>query len=113
MKKFEKTFYASWTDLDPNWHVANHAYIKYAADTRVSFFSLIKLNKDVFEKLRIGPVLFYEHIHYYKEILMEVEFRIDVEINGYSEDGRFFSFCLLYTSPSPRDFQVSRMPSSA
>ena len=91
MKKFEKTFYASWTDLDPNWHVANHAYIKYAADTRVSFFSLIKLNKDVFEKLRIGPVLFYEHIHYYKEILMEVEFRIDIEINGYSEDGRFFS----------------------
>ena len=53
MKKFEKTFYASWTDLDPNWHVANHAYIKYAADTRVSFFSLIKLNKDVFEKLKI------------------------------------------------------------
>jgi len=91
LKKFEKTFYASWTDLDPNWHVANHAYIKYAADTRVSFFSLIKLNKDVFEKLRIGPVLFYEHIHYYKEILMEVEFRIDIEINGYSEDGRFFS----------------------
>ena len=54
MKKFEKTFYASWTDLDPNWHVANHAYIKYAADTRVSFFSLIKLNKDVFEKLWIS-----------------------------------------------------------
>ena len=25
----------------------------------------------------------------------------------------FFSFCLLYTSPSPRDRQKSRMPSSA
>ena len=24
-----------------------------------------------------------------------------------------FNACLLYTSPSPRDFQVSRMPSSA
>ena len=46
MKKFEKTFFASWTDLDPNWHVANHAYIKYAADTRVSFFSAISLDKD-------------------------------------------------------------------
>jgi len=91
LKKFEKTFFASWTDLDPNWHVANHAYIKYAADTRVSFFSFIKLNKDVFENFKIGPVLFYEHIHYYKEILMEVEFRINIEINGYSEDGRFFS----------------------
>ena len=91
MKKFDKTFFASWTDLDPNWHFANHAYIKYAADTRVSFFSAINLDKDVFENLNIGPVLFYEHMHYYKEILMGVQFKINVEIDGYSEDGRFFS----------------------
>jgi len=82
LKKFDKTFFASWTDLDPNWHVANHAYIKYAADTRVSFFSAINLDKDVFENLNIGPVLFYEHMHYYKEILMGVQFKINVEIDG-------------------------------
>ena len=35
--------------------------------------------------------LFYEHMHYYKEIMMDVEFLIDVEIDGYSDDGRFFS----------------------
>ena len=29
------------------------------------------------------------------------------------EFAKFFSFCLLYTSPSPRDRQKSRMPSSA
>jgi acyl-CoA thioesterase FadM len=45
LKKFDKIFVASWTDLDPNWHVANHAYIKYAADTRVAFFSVIKFDK--------------------------------------------------------------------
>ena len=71
MKKFEKKFVASWTDLDPNWHVANHAYIKYAADTRVAFFSVIKLDKEEFENLNLGPVLFYEHMYYYKEILMK------------------------------------------
>ena len=27
--------------------------------------------------------------------------------------GAIFSFCLLYTSPSPRDWTISRMPSSA
>ena len=91
MKKFEKTFFASWTDLDPNRHVANHAYIKYATDGRVSFFSVINLVKEGFENFNIGPVLFYEHMHYFKEILMGVEFKINVEINGYSEDGRFFS----------------------
>ena len=28
-------------------------------------------------------------------------------------DGKLFNRCLLYTSPSPRDRSVSRMPSSA
>ena len=28
-------------------------------------------------------------------------------------NGRMFQICLLYTSPSPRDRSVSRMPSSA
>ena len=91
MEKFERKYFASWTDLDPNWHVANHAYIKYAADTRVSFFSELKLDRDKFNNLNIGPVLFYEHMHYYKEIMMGVEFSINVEIDGYSVDGRFFS----------------------
>ena len=30
-----------------------------------------------------------------------------------SEMGEMFKTCLLYTSPSPRDLAVSRMPSSA
>ena len=29
------------------------------------------------------------------------------------EIGDFYRFCLLYTSPSPRDLSTSRMPSSA
>ena len=33
-------------------------------------------------------------------------------ING-SDEGRFLDTCLLYTSPSPRDATLSRMPSSA
>eukprot|EP00831_Metopus_contortus_P045668 TRINITY_DN36624_c0_g1_i3.p2 TRINITY_DN36624_c0_g1~~TRINITY_DN36624_c0_g1_i3.p2 ORF type:complete len:145 (+),score=21.17 TRINITY_DN36624_c0_g1_i3:103-537(+) len=33
--------------------------------------------------------------------------------NGYGTANIEFSFCLLYTSPSPRDLSTSRMPSSA
>ena len=32
---------------------------------------------------------------------------------GWSEDGYHLETCLLYTSPSPRDATLSRMPSSA
>ena len=35
-------------------------------------------------------------------------------LKAYDDAGlKLFSFCLLYTSPSPRDRQKSRMPSSA
>ena len=39
----------------------------------------------------------------------------DVYVGGFSEDTEHghCTFCLLYTSPSPRDRQKSRMPSSA
>ena len=41
----------------------------------------------------------------------------DHRIKGYTliaaELFSLYSFCLLYTSPSPRDFEASRMPSSA
>ena len=34
-------------------------------------------------------------------------------IDGPNADGEMFESCLLYTSPSPRDATLSRMPSSA
>ena len=33
--------------------------------------------------------------------------------NGWAEQSDYEWFCLLYTSPSPRDLSTSRMPSSA
>ena len=38
----------------------------------------------------------------------QVELRLDLDVVGVAKGG-----CLLYTSPSPRDRQKSRMPSSA
>ena len=37
---------------------------------------------------------------------------VDVQTNSH-DTGLLFNFCLLYTSPSPRDLSTSRMPSSA
>ena len=46
-------------------------------------------------------------LRYYAEIGLILPDEINLE-NGY----RYYS-CLLYTSPSPRDYAASRMPSSA
>ena len=39
--------------------------------------------------------------------------KLDDRFVAYPEDARLYNDCLLYTSPSPRDRQKSRMPSSA
>ena len=39
--------------------------------------------------------------------------RKDGDNTYFLHDGKHLNTCLLYTSPSPRDFEASRMPSSA
>ena len=46
----------------------------------------------------------------FKKVQIKVGTVLEVKKN---EKARKPSFCLLYTSPSPRDRQKSRMPSSA
>ena len=45
------------------------------------------------------------------ELVMALEEEFGLEIAD--EDAEKISTCLLYTSPSPRDGRISRMPSSA
>ena len=57
----------------------------------------------------------YFHPSTGKVVLFESWLRHEVECNQ-SQENRFsisFNYCLLYTSPSPRDQRGSRMPSSA
>ena len=86
---FKNKYKVLWADLDANWHLANFSYLKYSTDARMSFFDSIGLTKENLLKKALGPVVFYEHIYYYKEILLEDEFYVSVEIDGYSEDKRF------------------------
>ena len=46
-------------------------------------------------------------------LLEKINLSIDVDSRLYKEDIEASIACLLYTSPSPRDGLLSRMPSSA
>ena len=50
---------------------------------------------------------------YIPETLMNAVIELEEAYNHYKDDPEFNRDCLLYTSPSPRDRQKSRMPSSA
>ena len=40
----------------------------------------------------IGPVVFYEHMFYFKESFIGAPITVTIEVSGLSEDGMFFMF---------------------
>eukprot|EP00831_Metopus_contortus_P055726 TRINITY_DN4725_c0_g1_i7.p1 TRINITY_DN4725_c0_g1~~TRINITY_DN4725_c0_g1_i7.p1 ORF type:complete len:311 (-),score=51.54 TRINITY_DN4725_c0_g1_i7:24-956(-) len=68
---------------------------------KIGFYEM----KDV---LNLAKVL--KNLNIYNQ---EIEEEIDQEIDQEMIIGRQLYYCLLYTSPSPRDLSTSRMPSSA
>jgi acyl-CoA thioester hydrolase len=43
-------------------------------------------------KLNIGPVIFHEHIHYFREVLPGQSVYVTLALKGLSKDGMFFEF---------------------
>ncbi|WP_224484167.1 acyl-CoA thioesterase [Robertkochia aurantiaca] len=87
-----KEFEIRWNDLDANRHLANKAYIEFAAHTRMSFLIEHGFDHKLLAKFNLGPVVFYEHIYYFKEVFSGKPVRVSLEIKGLSEDGMFFEF---------------------
>ncbi len=87
-----KEFDVRWNDLDANRHLANSSYISYAAHTRMSYLIERGFNQKVLHQFNIGPVVFYEHMYYFKEVFGEKPIRVSLELVGLSADNMFFEF---------------------
>ena len=87
-----KTFEVRWSDLDANRHLANSAYINFMSHTRMAYMYEHGLTQEVFAQYHVGPVVFYEHMYYFKEVLPGQTVRVSLEIKGLSKDGMFFEF---------------------
>ena len=87
-----KEFEIRWNDIDANRHMANSAYISFAAHTRMSFLVENGFDHKVLANHNIGPVVFYEHMYYFKEVFPGKPVSVSLELTGLSEDGMFFEF---------------------
>jgi len=87
-----KEFEVRWNDIDANRHLANSAYINFMAHTRMSFLWELGFGQKILEEHQIGPVVFYEHMYYFKEVFPGRPIRVSLEVAGMSEDGKFFEF---------------------
>jgi acyl-CoA thioester hydrolase len=87
-----KDFEIRWSDVDANRHLANSAYLNFMSHTRMSFLMEIGFNHKTLAAHEIGPVVFYEHVYYFKEAFPGKPIKVSMEVMGMSEDGKFFEF---------------------
>ncbi|SIP98063.1 acyl-CoA thioesterase [Maribacter ulvicola] len=87
-----KEFEIRWSDIDANRHLANAAYINFMSHTRMAFLIERGFDHKTMEIHNIGPVVFYEHVYYFKEAFLGKPVKVSLEIMGLSEDGKFFEF---------------------
>lgn len=84
-----KEFEIRWRDLDANKHLGNSSYVDFMSHTRMSFFLHNGLDLKEMERHELGPIVFSEHIYYFKEVLLGSPIKVSLEMEGMSEDARF------------------------
>ncbi|UII81815.1 thioesterase family protein [Flagellimonas sp. CMM7] len=89
---FFKEFEIRWSDLDANRHLANSAYINFMSHTRMAYLGKLGFNQKSMAQHNIGPVVFYEHMYYFKEVFPGKPVKVSLGFKGMSEDGMFFEF---------------------
>jgi acyl-CoA thioester hydrolase len=106
---FLKEFEIRWSDIDANRHLANSAYINYTGHTRMSYLEQLGFNQKTMAKYQIGPVVFYEHIYYFKEVFIGKPIQVSSELKGMSKDGMFFEFHHDFYDADGKNFAHSEM----
>ncbi|WP_411765988.1 acyl-CoA thioesterase [Winogradskyella sp. A3E31] len=89
---YKKQFEIRWNDIDANGHLANSAYTNFMSHARMSFFSEFGFSLPEIKSHKLGPVVFYEHMYYFKESFISEPITVTIELSGLSEDGMFFGF---------------------
>lgn len=79
-----------WSDLDPNQHLANSAYMNFMSATRMVYMVKQGVSYADLKKYKLGPVVLREEIHYFKEVFPGEPVYVSQEISGLSEDGTFY-----------------------
>ncbi|QDO93370.1 acyl-CoA thioesterase [Formosa sediminum] len=89
---YTKKFEIRWSDIDANRHLANSAYTNFMSHTRMAFLLEHGFSSQDMAKFNLGPVVFYEHMYYFKEAFLGQPITVGLEVSGISDDGKFFKF---------------------
>lgn len=106
---YTKEFDIRWSDLDANRHLANSAYINFMSHTRMGFLMENGFGHRELAQHNIGPVVFYEHVYYFKEAFAGKPVTVSLEIKGLSQDGMYFEFVHNFYDHTGKNFASCEM----
>lgn len=86
MEKFSVPIQIRWSDIDQNRHLRHSAYYDYGAMVRMKFLNQHGLTTERMEELQIGPILFREEAHFRREIKLEDQLSVSVELLSARKD---------------------------
>ena len=109
MSIYYHKFEVRWNDLDANRHLANSSYSQYCAQTRMAFMTKHKMGLKELNRWGIGPVILHESFSFFKEIYMNQEVIVSLEIGGFSEDGAIYQFLPKFYLPDGTHCATSQM----
>lgn len=80
-------FQIMWAQIDPNGHMRHSAYYDLAAQVRVNAFDQHELSIKELVQLEVGPILFREEARFLKEIHLNDNIKVDLQVAAMREDG--------------------------
>lgn len=81
-----------WAQIDPNRHLRHSAYADFCAQARSNMLNGIGLSLKQFADYKIGPILFREELIYHREILLDENIYVEVELTKFNITNSRFSF---------------------
>ncbi len=106
---YTKEFEIRWSDIDANRHLANTAYINFMSHTRMSFLMEHGFGQRELAAYDLGPVVFYEHIYYFKEVFLGEQIKVSLQLKGLSKNGMYFEFIHHFYDQKGRNFASCEM----
>lgn len=106
---YTKQFEIRWSDVDANRHLRNSAYIDYMSHTRMSFMMENGFDQEHLAKNNLGPVAFYEHMYYFREVFPGKPVTVSLQLKGISEDGKYFQFLHNFYDETGKNFARCEM----
>jgi acyl-CoA thioester hydrolase len=81
-----------WSQVDANMHLRHSAYADFAAQARIAMLEKTGLKFEIFQALKIGPILFREETIYLREVGINEIIRVSCELTRNRPDGSRWSF---------------------